>query len=114
RMKTRAEFARAVADLNLSHVDRAVALLWYYRHTQEYDERSAANLAADLHDEGFPKSNVTRLAADLTKSASTIRGKRRGTYQIDVRRAKALDDTYLPILGARQVEVAGAILAPES
>lgn len=113
-MRTRAEFSRAIAGLSLSHVDRAIALLWYYRHTQEYEERSASELAGDLHDEGFPEPHVTRLAADLRRSASTVRGKRRGTFQIDVRRVKALDDTYLPILGARQVEVAGAVLAPES
>lgn len=113
-MKTRTEFARALAGLNLSHADRAVALLWYYRHTQEYEERSASELAGDLHDEGFPKPNVTRLAADLRKGASTVRGKRQGTFQIDVRRAKPLDDTYLPILGARQAKVAGAILDPQS
>lgn len=113
-MRTRTEFSQAIAGLSLSHVDRAVALLWYYRHTQAYEERSASELAGDLHDEGFPRSNVTRLAADLRRSASTVRGKRRGTFQIDVRRAGALDDTYLPILGARQVEVAGAVLSPES
>jgi hypothetical protein len=113
-MKTRAEFARAIAGLTLSHVDRAVALLWYYRHTQEYEERSASELAGDLHDEGFPKPNVTRLASDLKRSASTVRGKRQGTFQVDVRRLKVLDDTYLPILGARQVKVVGAVLTPES
>lgn len=113
-MKTRAEFARALAGLDLSHVDRAVAMLWYYRQTQEYEERSATALAGDLHDEGFPKPNVTRLAADLKRSRSTVRGRRPGTFQIDVRRVGALDDMYLPILGARQVEVVGAILAPES
>ncbi len=113
-MKTRAEFARAIASLNLSHVDRAVALLWYYRQTQEYEERAASELAGDLHDEGFPRPNVTRLAEELRKSGSAVRGKRRGTFQIDVRRVKTLDDTYLPILGARQVRVAGAILDPQS
>jgi hypothetical protein len=82
------------------------------RH-REYEERSASELADDLHDEGFPRPNVTRLAGELRKNASTVRGKRRGTFQLDVRRLKALDDTYLPIIGARKVEVTGAVLASE-
>jgi len=113
-MKTRADFARALAQRQLSHRDRAVALLWYYRHTQEYEERSASELATDLHDEGFPKPNVTRLAMDLTRSRDTARGKRLGTFQVDVRRVSALDETYLPLLGTKQVKVSGAVLPADA
>lgn len=91
-----------------------MALLWYYRHTQEFDERSASALAADLHDEGFPKPNVTRLAADLKRSRYTTRGKRPGTFQVDVRHVAALDDSYLPHLGIRRVKVSGAVLASDT
>ena len=110
-MRTRADFARALAASDLSHVERAVALLWYYRHTQEYEERSASELASDLHDEGFPKPNVTRLAEDLKRSRDTARGKRPSTFQVDVRRVSALDELYLPLLGTKQVKVSGAVLA---
>jgi hypothetical protein len=113
-MKTRSDFARELAQRSLSHVDRAVALLWYYRHTQEFEERSSSALAADLHDEGFPKPNVTRLAADLKRSRYTARGKRAGTFQIDVRQVAALDDAYLPLLGTKRVKVTGAVLASDT
>jgi hypothetical protein len=109
-MKTRADFARELARKRLSHTDRAVALLWYYRHTQEYEERSAGELATDLHDEGFPRPNVTRLTAELRRNQSTARGKRPGTFQIDVRRLERLEAEYLPLLGIRHVQVAGAVL----
>ncbi len=95
-------------------MDRAVALLWYYRHTQEYEERSASALATDLRDEGFPKPNVTRLARDLKRSRHTARGKRPGTFQIDVRRVSALDEEYLPLLGIDRVKVSGAVLAGDA
>lgn len=113
-MKTRADFAHGLAQKSLSHVERAVALLWYYRHTQEFEERSASALAIDLHDEGFPKPNVTRLASDLRRSAHTARGKRPGTFQIDVRRVAALDEAYLPLLGTKRVKVTGAVLATDT
>jgi hypothetical protein len=113
-MKTRADFAQALAQQDLSHVARAIALLWFYRHTQEYEERSAAELATDLHDEGFPKPNVTRLSADLKHSRDTARGKRPGTFQVDVRRVPALDQAYLPLLGTKQVRVSGAVLPSDA
>lgn len=113
-MRTRADFAQALAKKELSHVDRAIALLWYYRHSQEYEERSASELATDLHDEGFPKPNVTRLAADLRRSRQTARGKRPGTFQIDVRHVSALDDSYLPLLGTKLVKVSGAVLPADA
>jgi len=113
-MKTRAEFARELAGKSLSHVGRAVALLWYYRHTQEYDERSASALASDLHEEGFPKPNVTRLAADLARSRCTVRGKRPATFQIDVRSVSALDEKYLPLIGTRRAMVSGAVLPTDT
>lgn len=113
-MKTRADFAHGLAQKRLSHVDRAVALLWFYRHTQEFEERSASALANDLHDEGFPKPNVTRLASDLKQSCYTARGKRPGTFQIDVRHVAALDEAYLSLVGTRRIKVTGAVLASDA
>lgn len=113
-MRTRADFARVLARLDLSHIARAVALLWYYRHAQDFEERSAAELAADLHDEGFPKPNVTRLADELKRSRDTTRGKRKGTFQVDVRRLGALDEAYLPLLGTRPVKDSGAVLPSDA
>jgi hypothetical protein len=109
-VKTRSEFARQIATLDLSHTERAIAFLWYYRQSQEFDERSASELAADLHEEGFPRPNVTRLKADLGRSRYTIRGTRPGTFQIDVRRLEALDEDYADLLEVRRVEVAGSVL----
>ncbi len=113
-MATRREFARQIAALNLSTLERAVAFLWYYSATQEYEERTASELAADLHDEGFPKPNVSRLQAQLRTSRQTRRGKRPGTFQIDVRVIPLLNESYLDFLGVKQVEVVGAVLPVNS
>ena len=75
-MESRSGFTRELAKLSLSHVERAVALLWYYRQTQEFEERTASELSNDLQDEGFPKPNVTRLRSDLSRSRSTVKGRR--------------------------------------
>jgi hypothetical protein len=113
-MKSRAEFCADLSNLNLTHMDRAIALLWFYRQTQEFEERAAADLAADLHEEGFPRPNVTRLREDLCRSRYVVRGKRKGTFQLDVRRLSDLDDKYLDVLGLRRVKVTGAVLPVET
>lgn len=97
-MRSRAQFAREVARLTLSHVDRAIAFLYYYSISQEFEERSASDLATDLSDEGFPKPNVTRLGKDLRHSRFTIRGKRPGTFRVDVRRLSELEQRYSELL----------------
>ncbi|HAH44487.1 MAG TPA: hypothetical protein DCM07_06440, partial [Planctomycetaceae bacterium] len=113
-MKNRSEFCADLADLTLTHIDRAVAVLWYYRQSQEFEERAASDLAADLHEEGFPKPNVTRLREDLRKSRYVVKGKRTGTFQLDVRHLVALDEQYQDMLGLRRITVTGAVLPVES
>lgn len=112
-MADRSRFARGLASLQLSHTDRAVAFLWYYRQTQEFDERTASELANDLHDEDFPKPNVSRLSNDLRRSRFAIRGRRAGAFQIDVRRLSDLDEKYGQLLKIKKVEVQDAVIPSE-
>lgn len=112
-MTTRSSFCCKLADLSLSHADRAVALLWYYRQTQEFDERTASELASDLREEGFPKPHVSRLKTDLRRSKFTIKGRQKDSYQIDVRRLSDLDGRYGDLLAAKRVPVSGSVIPPE-
>lgn len=97
-MLSREDFAKALAPMPLTAADRAVALLWFYRQTQEFDERSASELGADLHALGFPRPNVTRLKQDLARSQYVTKGKRPGTFQLDVRRIQVLDTRYASVV----------------
>ena len=112
-MESRQGFARALADLALSHVERAIAFLWYYRQTQEFEERTASELASDLQDEAFPKPNVTRLGTDLTRSRFTVRGRRAGSFQLDVRRLSELNQNYGDLLKVKRIEVSDEVLPSE-
>jgi hypothetical protein len=93
-MIKRSEFAKKIADLKLDHVGRAIAFLWYYRQTQEYEERLVSELVKDLKDEGFPEPNITRLNESLKKSKYTIKGRQRNTFQLDIRKIPELDKEY--------------------
>jgi hypothetical protein len=103
-MRTRPEFLAGIAELELTHAERAIALLWFYRQTQEFDDRTPRELAADLHEEGFPKPNVTRLRSDLQQSCDAARGRQSGSFQIDLRRVADLSDTYSTALDLRRVD----------
>ena len=112
-MATRTEFVRKLSLLKLAQVEQAIALLWFYRQTQEYDERTASELANDLFDEGFPKPNVTRLSDELKKSTYTIRGRRKNSFQIDVRKLNKLEENYGEFLNHKIIEISDNIIPTE-
>lgn len=93
-MNKRKDFSERIAELKLSHIERAIAFLWYYRKTSEYEERSASELANDLHEDDFPKPNTTLLNQALAKSKYTVRGKQKGTFQLDIRKISELDTQF--------------------
>lgn len=109
-MASRSDFLGGLAKLDLSHVERAIALLYYYRESQEFEERSASELANDLADEGLPKPNVTRLKEALTKSRYTVRGSKAGMYRLDLRRVEEIGEKYDGLLARRKVTVSSYVL----
>ena len=112
-MVTRSEFAKELARSTLSHTDRAIALLYYYRETQQFEERTASSLASDLFEEGFPKPNVTHLKANLAKSKLTLKGKQNGSFRLDLRKVPELAENYGAHLKTKKVEVGNAVLPAE-
>jgi len=109
-VKTRSEFAKVIAKIDLTAANRAVAFLWFYRESQQFEERTASELAADMQEEGFSKPNVTRLHEDLRRSPYTVRGFREGSYQIAVARLEELQDMYGSLAAVTQVTVDDTIL----
>ncbi len=100
-MVTRTNFLREISRLGLTQTEEAIALLWFYRQTQTFDERSANELAADFRDEGYTSPNATRLADALRHSKKTVNGRRRGTFQINSRYLDELETSYGGFLNAR-------------
>ncbi len=109
-MLSRSQFSQKISDIAISHEMRGVAFLWFYRHMQDFDERTASDLARDLHDEGFPRPNVTFFHKALTKSKYIVRGKRPKSFQLDVRHIADLDQKYASILNLKFVAVNDSIL----
>ena len=112
-MASRANFASLLAQMNLSHVDRAIAFLFYYRESQEFEERSATELAIDLAEEGFPRPNVTRLKEGLSKSKFTTRGSKTGIFRLDLRALPNIAEKYEKLLERKKIKLTKHVLPPE-
>ena len=67
-MADRSSFSKAIASFESSHTDRAIALLWYYRQTQEFEER-ALTLSGATADEA--KKRDQACDAPVAKGART-------------------------------------------
>lgn len=112
-MDDRPSFCRNLARQESSHSDRAIALLWYYQKTQQFEERTASGLANDLQDEGFPRPHVTRLKSRLARSRFVASGRRSGTFRLNVRYLDQLDEKYDELLAAKRVPVSDSIIPLE-
>ncbi len=109
-MSDRSSFVGHISQLDLSRVEQAIALLWYYRQTQSYDERTAKELAEDLNEEKVGKPNVTVLNRHLSKSKMTVRGKRDKSFQIHTKYLGDLNAKYSEYLSIKKVTVDDVIL----
>ncbi len=98
------------SQVETKKVKLAIALLWYYRRNQTYEERTAPELANDLHDLGFGRPNVTVLHKDLTKSSMTVTGKRPKTFQLHTKYLDELDRKYEPLTNVKTVEVTSSVI----
>ncbi len=109
-MDERSKFIKQISQLGLFRVEQAIALLWFYRQNQIFDERTASELADDLLEEGLGRPNVTNLNRDLTISKKTVKGKRKKTFQINVKFLNDLDNTYGKFLAIKSIAVSDKIL----
>lgn len=112
-MPNRTNFLRELARLNLNQTDEAIALLWFYRQTQAFEERSAAELSTDFRDEGYTAPNASRLANALRRNRRTVSGRRRGTFQINTRYLDELEAAYGGLLVGIPARTASPLVLPE-
>ena len=56
---------------------------------------------------------MTRLEKDLRKSPYTIRGQRKGSFQLDIRKIEELNKKLLPLLNEREIKVSDKVLPSE-
>lgn len=109
-MSDRRQFCVRLIGGNLSEIENAIGLLWFYRQTQEFENRTAAELAADLHEEGLARPNVTRLHERLAKSPLTTKGRRAKSFQINARKIDDIEKKFSPFLKVRTSPITNSVV----
>lgn len=112
-MTDRKTFAERISQQNLTRVEQAIALLWFYRRTQTFEERTASELASDLAEEGLGRPNVTVLHNELAKSRQTVKGNRPKTFQLHTKFIPDLDRKYASLLELKDVDTSPSVI-PDS
>lgn len=112
-MSERSNLAEAIAPTAKTHFARAIAFLWFYRHSGEYLDRTAAELAKDLQNEDFPKPRVSRLHLELANSRYTVKGSRVKSFKINRAYAAELDKRYSSLVNAKRAIATESILPSE-
>lgn len=109
------EFCRGIAEMGLTEVEKAVALLWYEEYHKPGTELTATELAERLHSVALTgRVNVSRLRHKLCKSPYVVQGNTRWSFRISLPRRAELDERYGPLVKRRQVEVTDSIVPLEA
>jgi len=112
-MTARSEFSQRISQDSYTHWERAVAFLWFYRQTQEFEERTAPELADDMSEEGFPHANVTRLRDDLLKTRFVVRGNRKNSFRLNLKYLPYLSEKFKGLLSQPLPEIQDSIIPNE-
>ena len=103
------DFLHSLASMDLSHRERAIALIWFYGLEDLAVSVNPSRLAKEIEGAGYSSVNITRLKRELTEDRRTAKGKGNGfKIRIDVRRE--LDKKYSPFIQERVVQRSNAVL----
>lgn len=111
-MNERSVFCNQLVELNLNQSDLAVALLWYYNSNEIHLDRTASELANDLHKEGFTRPNVTYLNQRLVSHKKTIKGHRSNSFKIGRMYNRSLSEAYAGFC-AKKISITSDTILPQ-
>jgi predicted nucleotide-binding protein len=101
-MDSTTAFLKALAPLDLSNGERAVALIWWHTRSDGAPGRAPAQVARDIEAAGYPAQHVSRIREALTKDRRII--KSRDTFKVRIDARPKLDETYSKLVQDIQEE----------
>ncbi len=110
--KSAVDFLKAIAEMEITHADRAVALLWWYDVEKEGIFKTPREIADEIELAGYGKQNPTRLASQLAKSKLTRKGPK-GTFGIKVSSKAQLITVYRPYVNHVPVPESDSVVPRE-
>lgn len=88
------------ADVPNRAVDRACAILWWFRRQQHGDGLSAKEIALAIEQSGFPRVNYSRLDEQLSKDCRVHRVPGARSWRLKNSVLDEYDKNFLAIIGA--------------
>lgn len=93
------------------HVDRAVALLWWYNYSGSQPVRSVSDLAGEIEAAGYSKQNVSRLKDQLSADPRVI--KREGGFRVNQQFQEKLNEQFENFTGPHLPAPSDSVLPRE-
>lgn len=107
-------FGAALAPLELTETEIAVALMWFLDKHDGNSEVGASRIGGLVHDLSLRNQvNVSRLAKNLAKHSDVVRGKRTGTFKLKLGSKAGLDTRYSPLLKRPTPKVESHVIPSE-
>lgn len=97
-----------MASGNWKHVDRAVALLWWYDHTGSGAVRTARDLAETIEEAGYAEQNVSRLGNHLDQDPRVV--KREDGYRINAEARAGAEKAFADLAGPTRPPASDSVL----
>jgi len=105
------EFLQALADHEVSVIDRAVYLLWWHSRENAAESRSSRQLCDEIEAAGYARPNVTILRQSLERDPRTAASN--GGFKIKVNKRAAIEDACGPMVGKRRVKPSDSVVPRE-
>lgn len=110
-MSSPIDLLQSMTGEEYSHLDRAVALLWWYDYHESGPVRDAKELADRIKAAGYAQQNVTRLRGQLEGDSRVV--KRDDGFRAKVQARDALTDEFGALTGPQRPPVTSAVLPIE-
>lgn len=102
-------FLQSLKKLKIKNTELMVALLWWHGLADPAIEISPKQLCDEIHDAGYPKQNVSRMAENLGKDKRTSKGIKR-TFRIKITEREKLENKYLSYVKQRPIPASDSLL----
>ena len=106
---TAKDFLHAVKDLDMTNVERAVALLWWHSQGDHGVSKTSKELIDEIADAGYPRQNTTRLTRELGSDPRTALAVG-GGFRVLISARSLLDEKYRPYTGPQPAPATDSVL----
>lgn len=96
------DFLNAISEMRITHVERAMALLWFYSTDNNDSVPSLKELCYQIEQAGFAKQNFTRLRKAFIKDRRVVKSGKEA-FKINPKSYAKFEELYSSYLKCRPI-----------